>query len=320
MYEALDGLEKKFKLTEFPLNVAVEPTNACNLNCTVCANNALTRKRGFMNMLLYRKIIDEIAKENPYTRIWLDFYGEPLLSKHKLYYMIDYAKKMGCKNISMNSNATLLDQEMTEMLLDADIDFISFDCDGFSKNIYEKIRVGADRDVVYHNIEYFLKRKKERGKENVKAEVKIMEMEENKEEVEQVMDYWREKGAWTAKRRLLTWGGAVDSIKINGHHERIACGWGIGICAINWEGKVANCAVDADAKVIWGDVNTSSIKEIWQKRNEKMVTAHITHNFEALPEICQNCNDWHIIGEERFDEKGNPIQKSYAQDHELFQK
>ena len=95
------------------------------------------------------------------------------------------------------------------MLLDADIDFISFDCDGFSKDIYEKICVGADRDVVYHNIEHFLARKKQRGKENVKAEVKIMEMEENKEEVEQVMDYWRKKGAWTAKRRLITWGGQL---------------------------------------------------------------------------------------------------------------
>ena len=52
MYETLDGLEKKFKLTDFPLNVAIEPTNACNLNCIVCASNAQTRKRGFINMLL----------------------------------------------------------------------------------------------------------------------------------------------------------------------------------------------------------------------------------------------------------------------------
>ena len=99
-------------------------------------------------------------------------------------------------------------------------------------------------------------------------------------------------------------GGAVDNIKISGEHDRIACGHGIGTCAITWEGKVANCAVDADAKVIWGDVNTSSIKEIWQKRNKELLTAHINQ----------------IIGEERFDEKGNSMNKDYSLNHELFQK
>lgn len=49
---------------------------------------------------------------------------------------------------------------MTDMLLDSGIDFISFDCDGFSSEVYEKIRVNAKRDVVYHNIEYFWKEKK----------------------------------------------------------------------------------------------------------------------------------------------------------------
>ena len=101
---------------------------------------------------------------------------------------------------------------------------------------------------------------------------------------------------------------------------RIACGYGIGTCAITWEGKVVNCTIDADAKIVWGDVNTSSIKEIWQKRNKELLTAHINHQFETLPEICQNCNDWQIIGEERFDEKGNQMNKNYSLDHELFQK
>ena len=39
MYEALEGLEKKYKITEFPLNVAIEITNHCNLNCIMCGND-----------------------------------------------------------------------------------------------------------------------------------------------------------------------------------------------------------------------------------------------------------------------------------------
>ncbi len=317
MYEKLENLEEKFQIRDFPLNVLIETGNYCNLNCTTCSNDKLTRKRGYMNSLLYRRIIDEIADENPYARVWLDYYGEPLLSKFKLYYMIDYAKKKGCKNISMNTNATLLDEEMAEMLLDSNIDFISIDCDGFSPEVYEKIRIGAKRDIVYKNIEHLLKRKKERGLDNIKIEVKVMEMEENKHEIQKIMDYWRERGAWTTKRRLITWGGSVKDIKIE-EKDRIACGYAVGICPITWDGNVVNCACDVDASVIWGNVNENSIKEIWKIRNEKMVKLQVEHRFAELPEICHDCNDWSIIGEERFDENGNPVQKNYEHKEKML--
>ena len=216
MYEDLKVVEKKYKMTEFPLNIIVEPGNFCNLNCITCANDKLTRPKGTMNALLYKKIINEISSENPYTRLWLDFYGEPLLQKWKLYYFIDYAKKKGLKNIEMNTNGTLLNEEMSEMLLDSGIDFISIDCDGFSKETYEKIRVNGNRDVTYSNIEYLLNRKKERNKSKPIIEIKVMEMAENKEEVDLIMNYWRQRGAWTTKRRLISWGGkCAELVKAN---------------------------------------------------------------------------------------------------------
>lgn len=39
---------KKFEMKEFPLNVIVEVGNHCNLNCTTCINDKLTRKKGFI--------------------------------------------------------------------------------------------------------------------------------------------------------------------------------------------------------------------------------------------------------------------------------
>ena len=108
MYEDIRQIEKNFQMSDFPLNVIVEPGNFCNLNCTTCANNRLTRPKGQMNILLYKKIIDEIAEKNPYTRVWLDFYGEPLLQKFKIYYMVDYARKQGLKNIEMNTQIILI--------------------------------------------------------------------------------------------------------------------------------------------------------------------------------------------------------------------
>ena len=42
--------------------IYVEITNHCNLNCIMCNNDKLKRKRGFMDISLYKKIIDEIVK------------------------------------------------------------------------------------------------------------------------------------------------------------------------------------------------------------------------------------------------------------------
>lgn len=311
MYENLREVEKKFKMSQFPLNVAIEVSNHCNLNCIMCMNDKLTRKRGFMPIELYKKIIDEIAEKSPYSRIWLDFYGEPLLLRYKLYFMIDYAKKKGCKNICLNTNATLMNHEMTEMILDSGIDFISFDVYGYSKDVLEKICVGANRDVIYDNIDYFLKRKKERGSIEMVAEVKVLELKENKHELDQIIQYWRKKGAWTTIRRAISWGGGVKEIYHEVPQERIACGYSVGLCAITWDGKVATCALDADARQIYGDVKELSLEQIWKKRNRELVALHLNHEFDKLPDICQRCSDWTIIGENRFDENGKEVIKSY---------
>ena len=225
--------------------------------------------------------------------------------------MIDYARKKGLKNIEINTNGTLLDREMAEMLLDSQISFISIDCDGFSKEIYEKIRVGANRDITYANIEYLLKRKKELGLSKPIIEVKVMEMAENKAEINDIINYWRARGAWTTTRRLISWAGMCDDIRPEVSTDRIACGNAVGILPITWDGKAANCVMDVDAQFVCGDVNKESIKNIWKHRNETMVSKHMEHKFNELPDICKQCTDWTIIGEERFDENGNPVQKNY---------
>lgn len=318
MYEDLKTIESKFSISDFPLNIAVEPSNYCNLNCIMCANDKLTRKRGVMDIRLYKKIIDEIAVENPYTRLWLDFYGEPLLQKFRLFYMIDYAVKKGLKNIDLNTNATLLNEEMAEMLLDSGITFISIDCDGFSPAVYEGIRVGANRDKVYKNIKYFLNLRRKKKVDTPIVEVKIMEMEENRDEIETVLNYWRERGAWTCLRRLISWGGKYNNGNGDAKIERVACGSGIGILPITWDGLAINCVMDCNADFPCGNVRESSIKEIWKKRNEFLVKPQLCHDWEALPEICHGCTDWMVVGEKRWDEKGMPIEKTYDKSSRMY--
>lgn len=312
----LHALEKKYELREFPLNVVIEVTSFCNLNCIMCVNDKLRRKKGTMNIVLYKKIIDEIASHNVNTRIWLDFYGEPLITRFKLYYMIDYAKKRGLTNISMNSNGTLLDEEMSEMLLDSGIDFISFDCDGYSKETFEKIRVNSNRDTYYRNVRNLIELREKRGLHKPVIEIQTIKMPENEDEVADIVAYWRKIGVRTSVRGLFSWAGSWEGGRPAGN-ERIACGFAIGHCAVTWDGDVVACGNDCQGGVKFGNLNNSSIYEIWNGTRKKFMEDHLNHNFAALPEVCRSCTDWAHVGDAHYDEAGTEYIKNYDFDKRM---
>jgi len=319
MIKNLKELEKKIVLRKFPLNIGLEVGNFCNLNCIMCCNDVLKRKRGYMDMKLYRKIINEIAEVSPNTRLWLDFYGEPLLARYKLYFMIDYAKKKGINNVNMNTNGTLLTDEMAEMLLDSGIDFISVDVDGFSKEVYEKIRVGADRDEVYNNVLNFVDKWKKRKGKKPYFEIKVIEMEENKHEVKKIIDYWLEKEVGVGVRVLNNWGGKLKTVKHDIKQDRIACGNAIGQLCVTWEGKVTVCAQDCEGELAFGDLNFEMIQDIWQKK-QSFIDLHMNHEFDKLPELCQQCTSWALVGsEEHYNTNGEKYDRSYEFDESMVQ-
>ena len=111
-----------------------------------------------------------------------------------------------------------------------------------------------------------------------------------------------------------------EDIKPEVTTERIACGNAVGILPITWDGKAVNCVMDVDAQYVCGDVTQESIEDIWKRRNKEMVSKHMEHKFDELPEICKTCTDWAIIGEERYDENGNPVQKNYKHNGNMLEK
>ena len=46
---------------KFPLRVLIETTNFCNAHCSMCPHDDMTRSKGFMEMQLFKKIVDECA-------------------------------------------------------------------------------------------------------------------------------------------------------------------------------------------------------------------------------------------------------------------
>ena len=123
---------------EFPLNIDIESSSACELKCDHCFRQYMDmRENAFMKFDLYKKIIDECAYYNLFT-LKFSMRGEPT-SDPGLPQKVDYAKKKGIKEVWINTHGANLNESYTKALLDAKPDWITVSVDGLGK-MYESIR------------------------------------------------------------------------------------------------------------------------------------------------------------------------------------
>ena len=204
-----EKFKEKIVIRDYPYSIAIEVTAYCNLRCSICANSTMKRQKGFMGIELFKKIVDEVGDRFPQSNIWMNGYGESLLHKDFIT-MLKYAVKTLKNKIFLNTNAMLLNEKNIDALIESGIDGIVVSLDGFSKEVYESVRVGADREVVYQNVLNMLNKIK--GEKPV-FELQFIEMPEIMHEKEIWYEFWKDKGANIKFKPYITWGGDFRSSK-----------------------------------------------------------------------------------------------------------
>jgi radical SAM protein with 4Fe4S-binding SPASM domain len=288
-------------------NIAwIEPTNVCNLKCIMCPNSVITQKNpGFMNMDLYKKIIDE--GKNHFSGIILCLAGEPFLHQ-QLPEMVKYAKQNGI-GVMLSTNGTVMTSDTSRKIIKAGIDWINFSFDGCSKEIYEKIRVGGDFEKTIENIADFLEIKKEL-KSKVKAEIQILIMDENGQK-----DFDKNISAFKKRfdelsldniqfRKPSTWGGVLHGTDKYEYKELgktySPCSYLWSSMHFLWDGTVVACTTDFWGKNSLGKFPNQSIRQIWNgKKFQIFRKAMLERKYQSHFEYCDKCDSlWseRIIG------------------------
>lgn len=153
---------KLFKVDDYPPNIQIEPTSVCNFRCVMCyqADKSFSNKSngfmGHMDIDLFKKIINEI--EGKIEAVTLASRGEPTLNP-KIIEMVQYCKNkfLGFK---INTNASMLNENLIKNLLDANFAEIVFSADAADKETYENIRINGKYEKVFKNLELFSQIKK----------------------------------------------------------------------------------------------------------------------------------------------------------------
>ena len=264
-----------------PEIVQIESTNICNAKCVFCPRDEMHRRQGIMSFDLFRKIVDECV-ELGITHVRVHNYGEPFVDR-KLVDKVRYAKEKGIQEVGMISNGSLITEQVARGMVDAGLDAINISVDASGKDVFESTRIGLKYDKVIANIERLVRIRAESGKRRPKLILSFVRQNNSADE-QAFIEHWRKVADKIHITDLHNWGGTLhQQSDVNYPCYRP---W-LTFTGL-WDGRVSLCCADFDGHTILGDLNTSSIKEIWN--NERYLSVRREHLESGGPDVCRACD------------------------------
>ena len=294
----LAAIEKTLREIPFPKKFAVETCAECNLACSMCHHPTMRRPKGVMPFSLWQRCANEIAATAPDTECWFSFCGEPFLEPDVLFRFLRYGKSVGLRSLNVNTNGMLLTPDLVEPLLSTGVDLIVFGIDGFSKETFERVRVGAVRETVYANVEALLSAIDISGC-GPEVQIQFIEMDENQHEMDQFKAYWSQRPVTLKIRRKLSWGGKFEVGFEALQEHRIPCPWAMTMMHVFWDGRVPRCPGDTEGDEGVGNAWHESLHTLWARLGQYR-EKHLRRAWEELPERCLTCTDWATGAAERI--------------------
>jgi MoaA/NifB/PqqE/SkfB family radical SAM enzyme len=264
-----------------PEIVQIESTNICNAKCVFCPRDEMHRRQGIMSMDLFTKIVDECV-ELGITHVRVHNYGEPFVDR-KLVEKVRYAKERGIQEVGMISNGSLITEAVAQGMVDAGLDAINISVDASGKDVFESTRIGLKYDKVIANIERLVRIRGASGKRRPKLILSFVRQNNSADE-QAFIEHWRRIADKIHITDLHNWGGTLHQQS----DVNYPCYRPWLTFTVLWDGRVSLCCADFDGHTILGDMNTSSIREIWN--NDLYRAVRREHLESGGPDVCRACD------------------------------
>lgn len=273
----------KNKAAKFPYIVDIELTNYCNLKCAFCGQQNMTRHKGFMSKETFTKVVDECAEYG--TPIRLIRWGEPFLHRDIISFC-RYAKGKGLP-VHITTNGLLIGDKIRDMV-DLGLDSIIFSFQGATKEGYAQMR-GDGYDKLKLNILKLAWARKYDEKPTITV-TSTMTNETDKE-IESFKEFWGEivDRVQVGKTNLSRVENKFKD-KETIEHVYKPCTEVWQKLSVDWDGKVSCCCSDWDNFMTVGDINKSSLKDIWDNSEDlkifRKMLKEMKHKSLTMCSVC----------------------------------
>ena len=286
----------KRKKSYFPQEIWIENTNHCNAACVMCPRELQTRDKGIMSFDIYKKLIDEISEhKDTVERIHMHNFGEPLLDK-KLPERIKYAKSKGIKHVYFVTNASLLNEKNSKLLIESGLDEFKISFYGVDKKSYNNTMVNLDFDKTLNNIINFFDLRRKLQKKNPKIVLQLIPntIKENDSKSKWINLFNNYIDLDIGDRfnffELHNFGDGRNYIETKDREIINTCNYPWRTMVILQNGYVTACCLDYNGSIKLGNINSKSILDIW---NDRKYTK-LRNDFKKLNysdyKVCQKCD------------------------------
>lgn len=264
-YMLFDG---KRRVPKAPKAVQIQTISGCNGNCVFCPNKKTKLSIPYKNYMeddLFRSIIDQcidlgVRRISPYLM------NEPLLDS-RLPQRIEYITrhKKPRQYTKINSNGSLLSENMAKGLLDSGLDKLHISVQGINPEVYFDL-MKLDFNTVIKNIERAVKIK-ESGNYSTKIRVVMLDTTEIHPFLDEIRAFWKKKGIGINLNQMEN-RGTHNKIKTNqiSANKLSLFRWCDRLfrqAYILYNGKMVQCCADWEQTKIMGDVSINSLYDIW---------------------------------------------------------
>jgi MoaA/NifB/PqqE/SkfB family radical SAM enzyme len=270
--------------------VAIEPTNFCNLKCKMCFAQTSDRKKGYMDMDLFYKIIEELKTIPSVGAVSVNFGGEPTLHPH----FIEMLKAISGNKwrTGFATNAMMLTVPVARALISCGINQVDLSIDGVGSRLHE-LRPGTNYKTIKNNIEQLAKLKKITGNQFPALGINLAVTENHT--IEDLFEVTGEFAGIVDMIRILpaynddlTWMKTHELFrKPERKEEPTECPDPNQYMAILWNGDATCCCWDHSAQTILGNiVKEKGVKNVWEGKKYKLFRE------KAMGSRCEGCELW----------------------------
>lgn len=291
----------------YPVSISFEPTTSCNLRCPECPSGlrAFTRPTGMLQKDFFTDTIDQLHKELLYLVFY--FQGEPYLNPA----FLDMVKYAATKKIytATSTNAHYLTDENAKRTIESGLDRLIISIDGTTQEVYEQYRVGGQLNKVLEGARNIVKWKKELQSSKPFVVFQFLVVKPNEHQIEEVKALAKEIGVddvWLKTAQIYDYeqdpNQLIPSIDKFSRYRKTTDGYEFkGKLAnhcwrlwhdpvITWDGLVAPCCFDKDARHRMGDLKKKTFKEIWKNGEYSKFREQILKGRKNI-DICSNCSE-----------------------------
>jgi len=256
---------------------------------------------------LFKKIVAEL-KQHKVRRISPYMNNEPFLDKDMVKKLVFIREEIPNSKIVLTTNGSKLYKAVVDDLVKYNpLDYLYISFQGIEKEGYEETMRGSLKfEETMENVLYLISElKKSKAKNPFKVVITMVAT--NKVDPVKAVNFWKEKGVKAKWTPLENRGGNIiyyNKLKPEKSLSRrfVNCTRLYKQAYILFNGDMVLCCTDYTRKVVLGNVEKTSIEEVWNgKKATTLRRLFFEGRMNEIP-LCRNCEIADSYGNEEFEE------------------